>query len=259
MKLKGYLALLIIVLFANFNFTFAQNKYNFDQFFNESKSYLAQPAKWDGNDWLKIGAIGAATVLFMQIDEPVRNELIKDRSYIKSVPIEGGRIWGEVYTTVGISGIYYLLGQINENNSYKKIGFEILQSCIYSALITQSMKMIIGRARPYQNEGAFSFKPLNISGDDRWALPSGHTTLAFSLSTVLAKNSESTLTKIICYIPALLTAASRTSQDKHWISDVFLGAVIGYSVAEFVTSKHEQNESSVIISPSLINLSIPLN
>jgi hypothetical protein len=249
-------SIIIIVLACN---CFAQNKYNLQQFQNESLDFIQQPTKWESNDWLKLGLVGAATFLAMQADQPVRDEFLKDRSYNKSVPIEFGRMWGEVYTPVAIAGAFGLHGLLAKDNSTKKIGYEIIQTTIYAGAITTALKLAFGRARPFTNEGSKSFGNWSFLDDSFHSLPSGHTTIAFSVSTVLAKNAKSDLVKILCYVPAVLTAVSRVYQDKHWVSDVFLGGIIGYTVGDWVTSKHEENKMIQIPSPQQISIVIPLN
>ena len=73
---------------------FAQNKYNLSQFGNETVDFIKQPSKWDGSDWLKFGVMGAGSFILIEtVDQPVRDLILKDRSYLYSVPIEAGRIW----------------------------------------------------------------------------------------------------------------------------------------------------------------------
>jgi hypothetical protein len=53
----------------------------------------------------------------------------------------------------------------------------------------------------------------------------------------------------------------RVAQNKHWLSDVFLGATIGYFTARFVHSLHDlpQLEQTAIPQQSdLISFSVPL-
>jgi len=184
----------------------------------------------------------------MQADQPIRENVLKDQSYYKSFPIEAGRIWGETYPTALIAGAFGLHGLITDDPSTKKIGFEIVQSAIYAGAITTFLKIAIGRSRPFTNNGSETYHPLTFFDDDYHSLPSGHVTLAFSLSTVLSKNAKSDLLKIIAYLPAVLTAISRVYQDNHWSSDVFLGAAIGYFVGDWVVNLHEEKESPMQIS-----------
>lgn len=250
-----YKIIFILILATTIN---AQNSYNFNQFKNESIDFFKQPTKWENNDWLKIGLIGASTFLLIQVDQPIRTEVMKDRTYFKSFPIEFGRHYGELYSPIAIAGIFGLNGLINKNENSKKIAFEILQTTFYAGIITTSLKLAIGRARPFTNKGSKDFGNWSLLDDSFHSLPSGHTTIAFSISSVLANNVNSTWLKILCYVPAFLTATSRVYQDKHWLSDVFLAGVIGYSVGNWVTSKHDNMNIDLSPISNQLNFSISL-
>ena len=63
-------------------------------------------------------------------------------------------------------------------------------------------------------------------------------------------------------IPAFLTGISRIYHDKHWSSDVFLGAAIGYFTARFVNNLHDNLEvKNNFVQPQTSNIfkiSLPL-
>jgi membrane-associated phospholipid phosphatase len=228
---------------------FAQNQYNVSQFAHETLDFVKQPGNWRGNDWLKLGAIVAGTALVMQVDQPIRDAVLRDHGrYYHSVPIEAGRIWGEWYTPPIVAGAFGLHGWLGHNASSKKIGFELVQASVYSETITQALKIAFGRARPYQNEGAFSFHPLNISDFGFHSLPGGHNTNGWAMSTVLSRNANSKALKILAYVPAALTFFSRVYQDQHWTSDDFLGAAIGFLVGTWVVDLHAKKEAAVQMS-----------
>ncbi|TSA25448.1 MAG: phosphatase PAP2 family protein [Ignavibacteriales bacterium] len=243
---KFFYPLLVLILLSSQSF--AQNKYDISQFYNESIHFVKQPLNWEGSDWLKLGLVSAGTILAMQADQPIRDAVLRDQSFNGTVPELIGRYWGRGYATIFFAGAFGLHGLITDDQTTKKIGFEIVQATIYAGAITQFLKMTLGRARPYTNEGTRNYHPFSLWNDDYHALPSGEVTLAFSLSTVLSKNSKSDLLKIICYLPAVLTMASRVNRDMHWSSDTFLAAAIGYFVGDWVTNLHERQESAVEIS-----------
>jgi len=223
----------------------AQNKYDFNLFWNESLTFAKQPFHWQSNDWVKFGIVSAGTVLLMQADQPIRDAVLRDQSFTGTLPEGIGRFWGRGYATIILAGAFGLHGLIADDQSSKKIGFEIVQATIYAGAITQFLKMTAGRARPYTNNGSATYKPFTLFNNDYNSLPSGDVALAFSLSTVLSKNSNSDLLKVIYYIPAVLTMASRVYRDMHWSSDVFLGAAIGYFVGNWVSDIHEGKNSTV--------------
>ncbi|MCX7797544.1 MAG: phosphatase PAP2 family protein [Melioribacter sp.] len=229
----------LIAISINTN-TFSQSNYNFYQFKEETIKYFKRPLEWDSEDWIKLSAISLGTILAFNIDQTIRDECLKNRSYYKSFPIEAGRKWGEIYTTVIFGTTVGLHSILTKDKSTKRIAYEIFQSAFYSGLITQVIKISFGRARPFTNYGSNFYKPFTLFNDDFHSLPSGHVTLAFSLSTILAKNSDSDVLKTIYYMPALLTAISRVYQDNHWTSDVILGATIGYFVGVWVHKIHDE-------------------
>ncbi len=245
MKKYFYLILFFPLLNANI---FAQNKYNFSQFYDESVQFVKQPLKWEGNDWLKFGTLAAGTFLISFADQPVRDAVLKDQSYVKTAPELVGRYWGQGYATGLFAAGFGLHGLITNDQLSKKIGFEIIQATIYSVGLTEIFKTVLGRARPYTNEGSSSFHPLAILKYDHNSFSSGETATAFSLSTVLANNTKSALLKVICYIPAILTASSRIYRNEHWVSDVFFGAALGYFVGNWVSNVHQEKETSIQMS-----------
>src|ERR1051326_483483 len=223
----------------------AQNKYDFSQFGTETGTFFTQPLHWDGGDYLKLGLMGVGTVLAMTADQPVRDMVLRDQSYYKSVPIEGGRVWGEIYMPMALFGGFALHSIISNDIGTRKIAYEIGQASLYAAAITYTMKFVFGRARPYTNDGAGTYRPFTLSDDAFHSLSSGHATIAFVLSTVLSRNASSGFLKAVAYVPAVFTVVSRVYQDQHWVSDNLLGAAVGYFVATWIVNLHEQNESRI--------------
>ena len=257
---KFFFPLLLIIIFESS--LFGQLKYNFSQFGNETVDFIKQPTKWEGSDWLKIGLISAGTFLIMETaDQPIRDAVLKDQRYYKSVPIEFGRMWGDLYAPVVLFGGFAIHSLLTDDIGTRKIAYEIGQASLYAGAITYILKLAIGRARPYVNEGSTSFHPFSsIVSADNQSLPGGHNTAAFVLSTVLSRNAKPVWLKVLAYLPAALTFVSRVYQDKHWTSDDFLGAALGYFIATWVVDQHENNKSIVEISSTYpLSITIALN
>ncbi|KAB2843524.1 MAG: phosphatase PAP2 family protein [Melioribacteraceae bacterium] len=257
-----YLLILIFILSAFESKLLAQNQYNFRQFINEGSDLIKQPAKWNLGEWLTFGGLAAGSYAIMHFDENIRAEILIDRSYNESIPIVFGRIYGEPYTSSGL-GLFFLIHGVTSNNkANEKLGFEILQSFIYTGMITQIAKVSFGRTRPYLADNAFEFNPFPPLNDSFLSFFSGHTSVAFSLSTIIAGNVNGTGWKFLSYVPAVLTGFSRIYQNKHWTSDVFMGAAVGYFIGRFVINTHEEKEKYIghnLIQPQpLINISLPI-
>ncbi len=234
------------------------NKYNFPEFFHEAGSYLKQPTKWKGGDLLKMSAIGVVTFSLMQVDEKIRRTALNNPKYAKSLPMEIGKQWGGFFF-IPITAVTLLThGAISHNQTTKKLGFEIAEAVIFSETTTFISKGFIGRSRPFTNHGAFDYHPFTFFNSPHNSFPAGHVGAAFALSSVLSKNVDSGFLKVIAYIPAFLTAASRVYQDEHWTSDVFLGGSIGLLVGNWVVNLHENKDSRVQVS-SLYPLSVKIS
>jgi membrane-associated phospholipid phosphatase len=220
----------------------AQEKkpYSVSQFAHETFLFIKQPLAWDGYDWLKVGIVTAATISLMPFDERIANSSGgNQRYYYYSAPIVGGRVYGEWYSIGGVAGAFGLYGLIAHDSAAKRIGLELLQAGLFSELVTEVFKNALGRARPYTNEGAFSYHPFRLFNIDFNSIPSGHTTSAMALSTVLSRHAHSTILKILAYVPAGLTMFSRIYQNQHWLSDVVPAAAIGYFAGTWVVNLHE--------------------
>ncbi|PKL81644.1 MAG: hypothetical protein CVV24_14210 [Ignavibacteriae bacterium HGW-Ignavibacteriae-3] len=245
---KYFLSLLITMLYGHALFaqeptlpdSIKVNKYNFAQFANETWGFIKQPTKWDGGDYLKLGMLGAATFLVMQTDEPIRRFLNLDKKYAKSVPIEFGDVWGELYFTEILFGGFSIYALYSGDKTSHKIAFEIAQATLYTFLINGSLKYIIGRARPYLEQGNQVYSPFSkYDNPDHQSIPGGHTGITMALTTVLSRNAKPLWLKILAYVPAGLSVIGRVYLDRHWASDVFFGGAIGYFAATWAVDQHE--------------------
>jgi membrane-associated phospholipid phosphatase len=91
--------------------------------------------------------------------------------------------------------------------------YDMLDAAVVAFAYTSVLKVAVGRERP--------------NGQDNQSFPSGHTANAFALA-VVAERHYGWKIGVPAYALAGLMGASRVNQDKHWVSDVFAGATLGY-------------------------------
>ena len=66
------------------------------------------------------------------------------------------------------------------------------------------------------------------------SFPSGHTIAAFSVATVVARRyPHHRWLPFVAYGLASVVAFSRVSLSAHFVSDVFFGGALGYSISRF--------------------------
>jgi membrane-associated phospholipid phosphatase len=116
---------------------------------------------------------------------------------------------------------YGLARFLIKNEKLHSASLNSIQSVIVTAVATETIKIMAGRARPFVNEGPYTFNP--FPGEDRYkSLPSGHVSLAFALFTPFAETYSRWI-----YVVPVAVAYGRIYQDKHWFSDAMTGGGIG--------------------------------
>jgi membrane-associated phospholipid phosphatase len=150
-----------------------------------------------------------------------------------------------VYGMVGGAGAMWLLSYHNHNSHWRETGFLAGEAAIDSLVMTEAFKYAFRRDRPYQDNGNGDFFQ---SGGT--SFPSEHSTVAWSIASVIAHEYPSTLTKILAYSAAGLVSYARLGAHKHFPSDVFAGALVGQLSGYTVYSRHHDPELPGEIWPS---------
>ncbi|MBL7997365.1 MAG: phosphatase PAP2 family protein [Candidatus Kapabacteria bacterium] len=183
----------------------------------------------------------AADVL-TRFDDDARTALQRQRSSQNDGVMRLADAYGETKYALAAGGLLYIGGIAIGEERVRTTGRLAFESLLVSGVITTSLKYVLGRARPFLDEGQGSFTPFpGLRNDSRFSLPSGHTTVAFTLSTVLAKRINNTYASIGLYSAAGLTGLARMYYDKHWLTDVLAGAAVGYLSATWILNIHESN------------------
>ncbi len=223
---------------------------------------LNSPANFTSKDWIYLGGIVGITTGSFFIDKTIRETVAKNHTAAMDNLTEIGHDYGNAAYMIILSGATYLTGKIFRNNEIAGTGRMLLETLAYAGIITTVLKVGLGRARPYTDKGVFDFFNFSIK-NEYLSLPSGHTTVAFAISSVLAAKLKNTYASIALYGLAGLTMYQRIYTDRHWFSDTFLGAaistVIGNAIVKYNESSEKSDESSLIILPSVQEHSLGLS
>ncbi len=142
-------------------------------------------------------------------------------------------------------GVIFLGSLMAGDTRLQDASFTALEAVVLGNLVTNSLKGLFGRARPWQDEGTSSFKP--FSGNT--SLPSGHATTAFAALTPFALYYGGVIGGGL-YVLAGATAFSRMASNAHWFSDVVAGSAVGFTTAWLLTRRH-RGRSRVSLSPTI--------
>jgi membrane-associated phospholipid phosphatase len=157
-------------------------------------------------------------------DGPFRNHHVSHPTAFKKDFSEISDYFGNKKFVVPAVVAAYGAGRFVFRNPKLQItAFRSFQSILATALVTETIKISTGRARPYLNKGPHNFKPFSFSDNHYKSFPSGHASLAFAAFTPFAESYS----RWLYAIPASV-AIGRVWQDKHWTSDVIAGSCLGF-------------------------------
>lgn len=209
------------------------------------------PLRFSLKDWALAAGISAFTGYLIVNDESIyerfkayqnKNKWVDDMSPVVT-------LLGDGNVSLGASALFYLSGLILKDKKARDTGKLLLMSLIHSGIVVQLLKHLTGRQRPQAEDGVDRwegpsgfFKRYKDNRDMFYdAFPSGHTITAWSTATVIAHQyNKSVIIPIISYGLATLSGLSRVTEDTHWLSDVFAGAVLGFAIGKFIYKKRSQ-------------------
>jgi membrane-associated phospholipid phosphatase len=182
---------------------------------------------WHGA--LVLGGLSALMAL-----DPPSQDLVQDNRSTQSNdvarvfrPIGQFEIYGSV--TLGLLGA----GLISGNDEITRAGGRLAATLVLAGVASSGLKLAVGRLRPNESSDANGFSP--FTGQD--AMPSGHTTVAFAMAAALADDINRTWASVGLYTLATGVGWSRMNDDKHWLTDVAAGAVVGITSAKLINGR----------------------
>lgn len=219
---------------------------------DDVRHVLTAPVRWQDRDWQNmglaaVGVIGVAAIL----DRPIRNEMRRHAPNNNGF-MHGVEQFGAEYSLAVLGG-FYLAGAIGNNGTAAAVAQDgLAASLIASGLITPAIKFFTGRARPRENAGIAKFHPFSLSYSSNSSFPSGHTTQAFALASVIANHYDEIWVAYSSYTVAGLVGIARSYHDAHFASDVLAGALIGTLAGKSVVAHNKSLRSGkVVLTPEL--------
>jgi len=211
-------------------------------FLNVGWGLTQAPLHFNPTDWGRTCLLAGSTGLLFAVDKNVKRFTLSHRSSFYDELFNLDQYYGNRYTLDSAIGLYGL-GYLLKNNRVRLMGLYSIEAIFYSENLTAWLKMFLGRRRPCAGEDNLVFKPFKHQALYS-SLPSGHATVGFAASTVLAKSLNCSYWKIFWYGVGVLVSASRIYHNVHWVSDLFFGGVIGYSTASWVMNFDKKGSAS---------------
>jgi membrane-associated phospholipid phosphatase len=221
---------------------------------SDIKQAFTKPFYMKKRDWGYVGGFALLTGAVALADEPIQRFALRQRNSspalrnVSSYVTNFGGLY-EVYTLSAL-GAY---GFIFKVDKVKTTTLLATQAYITGGLVESVLKTITGRQRPYATDqtlveaeptfhGPFYKGVQDANGKKlNSSFPSGHTTVAFAAATVFAlEYKNKPFIPILAYSAATLIGLSRITENKHWATDVLVGAALGFVTGRQVVNNYHR-------------------
>ena len=208
---------------------------------NDAKEFLVSPARWDTKEWAIAGGVSTATgALILWGDQPVYNFSNTLHSKPLDAFFRNTEPLGNYYPMMVISA-FMLKGLIDKDNYPTETALVAAEAMIFTTVAVQIVKNTVGRTRPNADGTTFSHQ-FNGPFFNGTSFYSGHTTTAFTVASVFAYRYRNTKwVPILSYGLATIAGMERIYDNRHWTSDVVMGAAIGTATGIFLCKQWEKS------------------
>jgi hypothetical protein len=200
-------------------------------------THAASQPLFTRRDAVVAGSFALATVALFPLDERIAREL-------QEPDAQGNRFLHHVATDVElitspgamiIGGTLYVVGRVGRFARVADLGLHGTEAIAVGSGLTTVLKVAFGRARPnVQPRDPHNFKFGRGLHDDRYrSFPSGHSVAGFAAAATVTEETRrwwpgsQWYVGTVMYGGAALIGASRMYNNRHWASDVVMGAAIG--------------------------------
>ncbi len=195
--------------------------------------------------WDNVKILGGSFLLSMaalQVDQQAK-EYAQDNGLMPETLARIGDGFGGNYghwILLGGQTLDYLVHKRSKDVFQDEITYS-LAALSFNGIVTVMMKEAVGRERP--------------NGKGNRSYPSGHTSHSFTIATICQELYGPKI-GIPAYGMAVLVALSRIHDNKHYLSDVIMGAGLGTAIGRGFAGSYVKEYISV--SPVSLGISIPL-
>jgi membrane-associated phospholipid phosphatase len=217
-------------------------------FLKDAGQIWSYPVHIRTRDILPIAGLAALTGLLIANDEAIYRGFMDYRdahAWVRGVSPVITQMGS--YGAWGTAALFLGIGLIGGNKKSTETAVLAASAMLQSNILVMFLKGMFGRQRPFWADGVDHwsgpvgfFDRFEAGQSGRYdSFPGGHSITAFSLATVVAMQyRESFWVPILAYATATGVALSRTTENKHWLSDSLVGSVLGYVIGRLVVRNH---------------------
>jgi len=228
------------------------------------------------NDAYLAGGFIAGTLALRPVDEyfarRLQNKYNQSSRFLQDVAVTVRTIAEPGAFVIG--GTLYVAGRASKQRDMADLGLHGTEAVVLGSVFAGVLKDAFGRARPFVHPPTDStgFNPNDWqfgrglkSGDNYRSFPSGHSVAAFAAAAAVVNETSRwwpNLTWVIgpaMYGGAGLVGLSRMYNNRHWASDVMMGAAIGTFAGNKVVRYHHRTNPTNKFDRWLLGASVRQN
>lgn len=196
---------------------------------------LASPWRFDRSDWIDTAFVLGIGGGLMALDSSIRDFIQGDvRGGASNDVSDFFHDFGDTRLLAIGLGATYVGGELIGDRRLRETALLAEESLLLASVLGLGIKWVTQRDRPNTGNSPTSWSPFSFDTSNT-SFPSGHAINAFSVASVIASEYQDyALVGPLAYGVATATALSRLNQNKHWASDVFVGAAIGYFIGKMI-------------------------
>lgn len=207
------------------------------------KYTVSRPAHWQSKDFIRLGIVAGGAATLMGFDYEIKQVFLHNQQPFWTTFTNQVAPFGNQYSPYLLGGMY-AAGLISGNRNLEHASLMGAKSLIISTLIYTSIKSVVRRGRPTYYDNPFYYNPPFTTDKYHTSFPSGHMMTVTTVATALAElyGQDHPWVPFVTYGVAILTGSARLYENRHWSSDVWLGASLGYFVTKSVFKHHRSLE-----------------
>ncbi len=206
----------------------------------DGMAFFSSPLRFNEDDWLYVAGLLGTTALSMTVEESVGNIVRKN---VRPPFFYNGAYYASKYGRVIYAALFastlYFTGLFAGEDNLRITGRLLFEAMGYAGTLSLALQVACGRDRPFADRGTWSFRGFQMK-DDNQAFPSGHMTIAFAVSSVLAERLNHPVARIGFYTAATVSALALIYRNQHWTSDIIFGSTLGLVSGLYVCSLEEK-------------------
>jgi len=210
---------------------------------SDLKYTVSRPAHWQGKDFVRLGIVLGAAGGLMGVDYEVKQFFGRNHTNFWNSVTGQVEPFGNAYSPYLVGGMY-LAGVIAKDRKLEHTSLMTAKSLLLSTLIYTFAKSVVRRGRPTYYDDPFVYNAPFSMDKYHTSFPSGHMLTVTSVATALAEayGDEHPWVPWVTYSIAIMTGTTRLYQERHWSSDVWLGASLGYFVTKGIFKRQRELE-----------------